>query len=140
MNIKKNLTNIKNTIKSLKRFDSIVFKTATRLKYELLKNYNNGKGADDNKFKPLSDSYRDIKGASGRDPIRNLLYSGNMLQDMGPVPIQDFKYKLKFRSARERKKAQNNVKYAPNMIVPVSDRINAILQKLSFKLYKDLKK
>jgi len=58
-----------------------------------------------------------------------------MLQSLDPVKKQDFVWLLKFGSGIERKKAQGNVTHAPNMMTPISDRIDQKLQKLAFQLY-----
>jgi hypothetical protein len=133
--VKVKIPTLEKRLKTLKKFDKIVFQVANRLKLLLLVNFQKGKGADDKKFKPLSPDYAEAKSESGRHGIRNLLFSGNMLQDMAPRAVEKMKYLLKFASARERKKAQGNSEHAPNMMNPISDRIDQKLQKLAFKLY-----
>lgn len=133
--VKIKIPTIKERIKRLAKFDNIVFRVTTRLKLLLMQNWSKGKGADGNKFNELSDKYKLKKGKTGRTPIRNFLFTGNMLQDLDAVKSKDFIWKLKFRSAQERKKAQGNVEHAKNMMAPISDRINAKCQKLAFDLY-----
>jgi hypothetical protein len=133
--VKIKIPTIEARIKQLKNMDNIVFKVATRLKLLLMQNWSRGAGADDKKMAPLKEPYKTKKAASGRTAIRNLLFSGNMLQDLDPVQKQDFVWILKFKSGRERKKAQGNSRYASNMMTPVSDKINQKLQKLAFKLF-----
>jgi hypothetical protein len=133
--VKIKLPTIEERIKKLIKFDRVVFQVATRLKLLLMQNWSKGKGADGGKFKKLSTKYENKKSKSGRTPIRNLLFTGNMLQDLDPVKKTDFNYTLKFRSANERKKALGNVEHAPNMMKPVSDRIDGKLQKYAFDLY-----
>ncbi len=149
--VKVSIPTLNDRIKKLEKFDNIVFKVTTRLRLLLFQNFENGKGADGKKFKELSEKpfffklgnkfvtleggYKEFKAKKGRTPIRNLLLSGNMLQDLDPVKKQDFKWILKFKSGRERKKALGNVEHAPNMMNPISERINKKLQRLAFKEY-----
>jgi uncharacterized protein with gpF-like domain len=90
--------------------------------------------------KPLTKEYAEYKSGQKKDPIRNLVLSGNMTQELDPVKKQDFVYVLKWKSAQERKKALGNYQHAPNMMQPVSDSIDSELQNLAFKLYKKEKK
>ncbi len=135
MGVKIHIPTIENRLKKLKRFDNIVFSVANRLNLLVLQNWGSSKGANDRKFDGLTDGYKKIKSKTGRSPIRNLILTGNMTQDLGPVKSREFTWKLKFKSAQERKKARGNQVHAPNMLVPVSDRIDAKLQKLAFKLW-----
>jgi len=130
------LPTIDDRIKKLIKFDNIVFKTTTRLKLLLFENWQSGRGADGKKMAKLTDQYRNKKTKAGRTGIRNFLFTGNMLQDLDPVKRADFHWVLKFTSSEERKKARGNVTYAPNMMVPISDKINQKLQKYAFDLYK----
>ena len=134
--VKINLPTLNKRIKSLAKFDGVVFQVTERLRLLLFQNWQKGKGADGGKMDKLSEGYKTKKEGSGRSGIRNFLLSGNMLQDLGPVKKTDFKWLLKFKSAKERKKAQGNVTHAPNMMTPISDKIDQKLQKLAFKLYK----
>jgi len=134
--VKVKTPSLKQRIKALKKFDNVVFKVATRMKSLLFQNWSGSKGADDKKFDALSMDYKEKKEESGRHGVRNMLYSGNMAQDLDPVKAQDFKYILKFRSAKERKKARGNHKYADNMMLPISERINKKLQTLAYNLYR----
>ncbi len=139
--VKIHIPTIENRLKHLKKFDNIVFAVANRLNLLILQNWGSSKGADDRKFKELKEPYRTnkakgkVKDKPARQGVRNLLLSGNMTQDLGPVNQREFVWVLKFKSAQERKKASGNFAHAPNMLVPVSDRIDAKLQKLAFKLW-----
>lgn len=133
--VKIQLPTINDRLKKLAKFDNIVFTVTTRLKLLVISNWLKGKGADGKKFDGLSDSYKDKKSKSGRSAIRNLLLSGAMQQSLGPVKNKAMSWILKFMSAAERKKAQGNVKHAPNMMTPISDKIDQKLQTLAFKLY-----
>jgi len=136
--VKIKLPTINDRIKKLIKFDRIVFQVTTRLKLLLFENWQNARGADGKKMPALTENYRKKKGKTGRTAIRNFLFSGNMLQELGPVKKTDFHWVLKFMSAQERRKARGNVNAGGkkiNMMVPVSDKINQKLQKLAFNLY-----
>jgi hypothetical protein len=135
--VKISLPTINDRIKSLAKFDNVVFSVTTRLKRLLLANWEKGKGADGKKMPALTEEYKKKKEGTGRSGIRNMLLSGNMVQDLAPVRKQDFVWMLKFMSAIERKKAQGNASKASNMMTPISDDINQKLQKYAFKLYKE---
>jgi len=135
MGVKVHIPTIEDRIKKLVKFDKTVFEVAARLKLLLFSNWEKGIGADDLRMKNLTSAYKKIKQESGRNGTRNLIYSGNMLQSLDPKKKQDFVYVLKFNSGTERKKAQGNVEHAPNMMLPISDRIDRKLQQLAYKLF-----
>jgi hypothetical protein len=136
MPVKVETPNLERTIKNLAKFDNVVMNVTRRLKKLVTQNWDKGKGADGGKFKELTEDYKNQKSKQGRQAIRDLLLKGKMRVNLMPVKENVNHYKLTFIGASEVKKARGNAKHAPNMMIPVSDRINAKLQKLAFKLYK----
>ena len=128
-NVKVNIPTIINRLKKLKKFDNIVFKVATRMKLLLVRNWDVAIGADAGRFKGLTQKYKDKKPGSG---IRNLTLTGSMRRSLAPIKKKDSFWILKFRG-NESKKARGNVKHAPNMMSPISDKIDSALQDLAFK-------
>jgi hypothetical protein len=132
MGVKVQLPTIKDRIKKLNKFsDKILFPVALRLKVLLLQNYSRSKGADGQPLPGLTEAYK-AKKIGGK---RNFLLSGKMLLNLTPTKKGFNKWLLKFTNTNERDKARGNVKHAPNMMAPISDRIDQKLQKLAFKLW-----
>lgn len=136
MAVKIKIPNINKVIKTMDKFGKILFQVATRLELLILNNWRAGKGADDKKFDRLTDGYKKFKVKKGRHGIRNLIFSGLMVGSLDPKRKSKFEYVLGFQDATSVKKAQGNVKHAPNMMKPISDRIDKKLQRLAFDLFK----
>lgn len=133
--VKLDLRNMENRTKVMKKeMNSMVFQVGLRAKLLIIDNHLKGKGADDKKFNKLTPDYKEMKVQSGRSGQRTLNFTGKLHIGLEVVRKSVGRYILKFRND-QLKKARGNARYAPNMIVPVSDRIDRKLQQLYFKLW-----
>jgi hypothetical protein len=133
--VKIQLKNIEERLKKLEKFDRIVLNSARRARKLIFQNWEKGKGADGKKFKALSPDYKDFKESKGRRGIRDLVLKGNMRNSFLVVKEKPLIYSLSFVGDTQKKKAEGNVKHAPNMLVPISDDINRKVQRLAFDLF-----
>jgi hypothetical protein len=134
--VKIKLTKMNKVLRTVARFNEILFQVATRLELLVLNNWRASKGADDKKFKKLSKGYKAFKQKELGKSIRDLSFSGQMIQGLDPKRKAKFRYVLGFQNSLALKRAQYNLPYAENMMIPVSDRIDKKLQRLAFDLYK----
>ena len=130
---------IEKRIKALRKFDTVVLNSAKRAKKLITQNWDKGKGADGNKMPKLTAKYREYKSKKGRKPIRDLLFMSTMRASLMAIRKKVNYYVLTFIGGGETDKALGNVKHAPNMMLPISDKINQRVQRFAFDLYNKIK-
>lgn len=134
MAVRVKLPTIKDREKKAKNIDKILFQVGGRLQLLLENNWDKGLGSDGKKLPALTKAYEKKKSASGRKGVRTFSFSGLMRQGLFLARVSRSKLRLKFVNSQI-PKARGNVKYAQNMMVPISDKIDRKLQKLAFKLW-----
>lgn len=135
MGIKIFIPTVNDRAKKLKSFENILYKVTERLLDLITQNWDKGKGANDKKMPKLTATYMKTKEKSGRRGIRDLNWKGHMVGSLTPVFRNKDRYVLTFRGVDQLNKARGNVRWADNMMSPISDRINRKLQKLAFALF-----
>lgn len=133
MKVKVSTATTDSVIRQLKNIDSIMFKVSEHLRGIIIKNWDKARGADDKPFPTLNAKYEEKKIKSGRKGIRNLLYTGKMIQGFKVFKKTSNKWILAFASP-ERDKARSNQKKATGML-DVSSKNETIIKKLAEKLF-----
>jgi hypothetical protein len=131
--VKMDLTN--KAAKQLLRFDKIMAANSEWLRGRIIRNWLRGKSPDGSPFRSLSTKafffnvgsatskeymqfeggYKQFKAASGRNPIRDFMFSGKMHQGFKVFKKGAFRYILGF-AAPEKDKARGNKRHAQNML------------------------
>ena len=135
VSVKIQLKTIEDRLKKLKKFDWIVLNAAKRTRKLVFQNWEKSKGADGGKFKPLTEKYKNFKSKQGRSSVRDLVLKGSMRNSLLPVKENTNFYVLTFIGSDQVDKARGNAVHAPNMMIPISDRINKKVQRLAFDLF-----
>lgn len=133
--VKIDLTTTKSVIEELERFSKILFQGAEYTRGIIVKNWLKGKSPNSMPFKPLSTKefffnvgsktnpkwetlpggYKEFKERTGRQGIRNLTFTGLMIQGFKVFKKAAFRMVLGFTTP-EINKARGNRTHAPDMM------------------------
>lgn len=142
--IKIDFKNINSRVKNLNEFSKVIVRCAEIVRGDLIGLWLSGKGGDGNQMKKLSKEYAAEKAASGRKPIPNLNYSGNL---QASLRITEYKSESKAvikpsgvdaKGNSNTKKMRGIVDYRSNAMA-VGDN-NSIMKKVLSRAYEYLKK
>lgn len=114
--VKVNLPSIRALERGVKDARRVMFFTASVTQGQILDNWARGRGADNKTMSKLTNRYRKIKTNKGRKGKRDLNFKGNLWAAMVVRMKGKYIALITWKDALNRKKAEGNVKHAPNMM------------------------
>ena len=125
------LKNIEDRKRNLRRFGDFLIAVGFKVKLNLIRNWDKGKGGDGATFKPLTDKYREFKKSKGRAGIPNMKFSGRLRAGLTVTKLQVTGVSVGFFDA-EKPKAEGNVETRSN-IMKINDKFKNKMIAFLFK-------
>ena len=116
MEVQYNLDNIKKRIANIKTIQRINILAAFEALHNLIAKWGKGIGGDNLLLTQLSAQYKQIKANTGRKPIPNMNYSGQLYGAMSVKKYQDTGAVIYAAGDIQNKKLSGNVEYRNNLL------------------------